>query len=165
MLKLTVASPCTESWAAMRGDDRARHCAKCRLTVHNVANLSEAEVRALFSTGGRVCARLYQRADGTVLTQDCPVGLARVRRKLAAGLTAAAALFLAAFSLRGPAACPSTLPNGGSVTDRLRSDLSHAEDWLRGTKTFGPLVEWLDPAVSMKMGDVAIAVPPAHPAP
>ena len=29
------------------------------------------------ATQGRLCVRFYRRADGTVLTQDCPVGLRR----------------------------------------------------------------------------------------
>jgi hypothetical protein len=40
----------------------------------------------LKETNGNLCARLYRRADGTVLTEDCPVGLgvkiARVRRRV-----------------------------------------------------------------------------------
>lgn len=152
MLRLSIASPCTEKWETMQGDERSRHCATCELNVYNIKNLSENEVLALLSTGSRVCGRLFQRPDGTVLTRDCPVGLRKVRRQVVAGLTAAAALFLAAFSLRGPAACPSTLPNGGTPIDRAKSELAHAEDWLRHTRTFGPIVEWLDPEPMVTAG-------------
>ncbi len=31
--RITVRTPCTESWDAMRGDDRKRFCGKCRLRV------------------------------------------------------------------------------------------------------------------------------------
>ena len=48
---------------------------------------------------GKLCVRFYQRADGTVLTQDCPTGVAAVRRKItravAAGIVGVAALLSA----------------------------------------------------------------------
>ncbi|HMB27752.1 MAG TPA: carboxypeptidase-like regulatory domain-containing protein, partial [Blastocatellia bacterium] len=50
---------------------------------------------------GRICARLYRRADGTILTQDCPVGLRAVRKKVT---RAAAAAFSALVSLFGSSA-------------------------------------------------------------
>ncbi|MBC7804981.1 MAG: hypothetical protein H7145_02405, partial [Akkermansiaceae bacterium] len=31
---------------------------------------------------GNLCIRYYQRVDGTVMTQDCPVGIAAVKRKI-----------------------------------------------------------------------------------
>ncbi|HVR40948.1 MAG TPA: carboxypeptidase-like regulatory domain-containing protein, partial [Thermoanaerobaculia bacterium] len=37
--------------------------------------------KLLVRTEGRVCARLYRRADGTVLTRDCPTGLRALRRR------------------------------------------------------------------------------------
>jgi len=80
---LRVASPCTASWEQMTGDDRVRHCAECNLDVYNFSALTPAEIEQLLaaSKGQRLCGRLYRRADGTVLTRDCPVGFrARVRR-------------------------------------------------------------------------------------
>jgi hypothetical protein len=72
---VTVASPCQADWSAMRGDDRARHCALCNLNVYNVEGLTSFEVRSLFQRSeGRVCMRLFQREDGTLITKDCPVG-------------------------------------------------------------------------------------------
>jgi hypothetical protein len=59
---------------------------------------------------GRVCVRFYRRADGTVLTQDCPVGL---RQKLRWAVARACALWL--FVCSGLAACvrSRTEPSGG----------------------------------------------------
>lgn len=75
-----IASPCSADWNAMQGDDRARHCRDCNLTVYNLSEWTRDEAEAfLAQREGRVCARLYQRADGTVITRDCPVGLADVR--------------------------------------------------------------------------------------
>ena len=66
----------------MKGDDRSRHCAQCNLNVHNFEAMTTDEVLAVLqNTQGRVCARLFRREDGKILTADCPVGLALVRAK------------------------------------------------------------------------------------
>lgn len=87
---LRIASPCSVSWASMKGDERTRHCDLCELNVHNVAGMTRDEVAHLVGeNSGRLCMRLYRRADGTVLTKDCPIGL-RAFRKRVAGLASAA---------------------------------------------------------------------------
>jgi Carboxypeptidase regulatory-like domain len=90
---LRIAVPCPATWEGMAGDERVRHCTLCNLNVYNFAEMTGDEVRRLLErTEGRVCARLYQRADGTVLTRDCPTGLRALRRRasrVAAALIAA----------------------------------------------------------------------------
>jgi hypothetical protein len=79
---LRIAAPCPASWQGMAGDDRVRHCTLCRLNVYNFAEMTREEVHELLvQTEGRFCARLYRRADGTVLTRDCPTGLRALRRR------------------------------------------------------------------------------------
>lgn len=101
---IRIASPCHASWDAMQGDDRVRHCGSCQKNVYDLSNMTRDDAEALLQkTEGRVCVRFYKRADGTVLTQDCPVGLARVRRRLAligAGVAAGLGLIAAFFGLR-----------------------------------------------------------------
>ncbi|HEX8198036.1 MAG TPA: carboxypeptidase-like regulatory domain-containing protein [Pyrinomonadaceae bacterium] len=99
--KLRVAAPCSMSWEAMKGDDRKRLCDSCQLNVFNVAELTEPEVRALVakSKQERVCVKLYRRADGTVITRDCPVGLRALRRRAAGFAGAALAAILSLFSV------------------------------------------------------------------
>ncbi len=95
--QLRIASPCSMSWDDMAGGDHSRFCSECRLNVYNIAAMTQAEVESLIrEKEGRLCARLYQRADGTVVTRDCPVGLARCRKaarwmmaRIAAGLALA----------------------------------------------------------------------------
>ena len=95
-LRLRIASPCTERWEDMKGDERVRHCASCKLNVYSLHEMTMSEVEELMrSPSGRLCARLYQRKDGTVLTADCPVGLRKVRMRLVASMVASVA-FLAA---------------------------------------------------------------------
>lgn len=99
--QLTIAAPCPVAWDSMRGDDKVRFCDQCQKNVFNVSAMTTAESEKLLrDTRGELCVQLYRRADGTVLTQDCPVGLrARKRRRLVAlaaagAVTAAGALAL-----------------------------------------------------------------------
>ncbi len=79
-----IASPCRASWDKMKGDHRRRFCDRCRLNVYNFAGMARSEIAALlYKTEGRLCARLYRRGDGTILTKNCPEGRwGRVRRGL-----------------------------------------------------------------------------------
>jgi hypothetical protein len=93
---LRIASPCTASWEAMAGDDRVRHCGGCRKNVYDLSAMARGEAEALVrEKEGRLCVRLRRREDGTVITGDCPRGLAAARRRLARVAAAAAALFAA----------------------------------------------------------------------
>jgi hypothetical protein len=49
-LQIKVASPCSEKWESMRGDERRRFCEKCQLHVHDLRSLvmSVVAVAALF---------------------------------------------------------------------------------------------------------------------
>lgn len=93
---ISVATPCTQRWESMRGDDQVRHCGACDKNVYSLDALTTDEVRALIlRTEGNVCWRFYVRRDGTVLTKDCPVGLKRAQLRIRAAVGAAAAIFLA----------------------------------------------------------------------
>lgn len=93
--KVRIASPCAANWNEMRGDERKRYCAMCRLNVYNLSDMTQSEAESfLINAEGRVCLRVHRRADGTVITKDCPVGWARVKRKVSR--TAAAAFSLVA---------------------------------------------------------------------
>jgi len=74
----------------MAGDDAKRFCGKCEKHVYNLPLLTPNELVDLIEmTEGKFCGRIFARKDGTVLTNDCPVGLtaklARARRKKAVG--------------------------------------------------------------------------------
>jgi len=81
---LRIASPCPANWEQMSGDEGVRFCDLCDLHVYNIARLTRKEADSLIAgTEGRICARLFRRSDGTVITKDCPVGLRAVRRRVA----------------------------------------------------------------------------------
>ena len=116
---LKVASPCHADWDAMEGDDQARFCGTCRKNVYNLSEMTHEEAQALVSRlEGRLCVRFYTRADGTLLTQDCPVGLRAVRRKLARKLSYAAALLLSCAS--GQTARAESGPGRDTCEEALR---------------------------------------------
>jgi hypothetical protein len=99
---LTIASPCAANWDDMSGDERARFCGSCRLHVYDLSGLSRKEAeRLVFRQEGRLCVRFFRREDGTILTRDCPVGLAAARARLAR----LAAFVLGLFAMLGTAAC------------------------------------------------------------
>jgi hypothetical protein len=96
-----VASPCQARWEEMTGDDRVRRCGACDKDVYNLSAMPRDEAeRLLAERVGSICVRLYRRADGTVLTADCPVGARKKRVRLgvlaaagAGALAASAALY------------------------------------------------------------------------
>ena len=93
--QIRIASPCHANWEDMTGDGQARFCGQCQKNVYNLSEMTRAEAEALVhEKEGRLCVRFYTRADGTVLTQDCPVGLHAMRVRLARKLSYAAALLL-----------------------------------------------------------------------
>lgn len=76
-----VASPCRADWNKMEGDDRVRHCQTCAKNVYNLSGMNKVEAeKVLQENEGNLCVRFYQRADGTVINDNCPVGLKIVRR-------------------------------------------------------------------------------------
>jgi hypothetical protein len=93
LANVRVASPCPARWADMTGDDRARFCAQCQKHVYNLSEMSADNAADLIrEKEGKLCVRFYQRADGTILTADCPVGTAAVWRRTKRLAAAAVAL-------------------------------------------------------------------------
>lgn len=92
-----VASPCAMSWEDMTGGDRVRFCAACQKNVFNLSGMKRSDAQRLVAdTDGKMCIRFYRRADGTVLTADCPVGIALLARKAKRAALSVAALSLGA---------------------------------------------------------------------
>lgn len=102
-----IASPCPMNWNDLQGDDKKRHCSQCNLHVYKVSAMTTAEAVALFQKvrSERVCAQLFHRMDGTVMTKDCPsawaVGLRKAVRRIGrpTGIVAGALVFVLAVFL------------------------------------------------------------------
>jgi hypothetical protein len=126
---LQIASPCSASWDSMVGTDRVRYCTSCKLNVYNLSGMSREEAEELIGLrDGRSCVRFFRRADGTVMTTDCPVGAHGwfVRSMLI--VASAAALVLLAFGLT-----PGTAPGERNAS------------WLARTEPFRTILNWINP--------------------
>lgn len=96
---IKIASPCSAEWEAMYGDNRKRFCGECSLNVYNLSGMTRDEAENLIQNAeGRLCVRFYQRVDGTVITEDCPVGWAKVKQRTKVIATAVGSLLIALFS-------------------------------------------------------------------
>lgn len=91
---VSVASPCSQDWNQMLGSERKRYCGDCKLNVYNLSGMTRDEAENLIMNAeGRLCVRFYRRADGSVLTKDCPVGWQAVKRRVSRTAAAAVSLF------------------------------------------------------------------------
>ena len=96
---IRIASPCLADWNEMYGDGRKRFCGDCKLNVYNLSGMTKDEAEALIMNAeGRLCVRFYKRADGSVITADCPVGWAKVKQRTKLYATAVASLLMALFT-------------------------------------------------------------------
>ncbi len=72
---VSIAAPCPIKWDEMDGDERKRFCSLCSLHVYNISEMKRKEAEDFLSINTEgVCLRLFRRADGTLITKDCPVG-------------------------------------------------------------------------------------------
>lgn len=155
-----VAAPCPMRWEDLTptGDSHTRHCDRCNLNVHNLSGITAGAAEALLrsslnpdGTAARVCAAVFRRADGTVLTADCPVGVAALRAKArrAAVRVAAAVGLTAAVSWAAARA-------GGGAPFAHAQPLTAAARALRGQPVLGA-------PSRMVMGDVGPSLQPPPP--
>ena len=110
-----IASPCRSDWDSMYGDDRRRFCAECKLNVYNLSGMTRDEAEQLvLNSEGRLCVRFFRRKDGTILTQDCPVGWKAVKKRVSRVAVAMTSMiigfFTGVFSLRAVDGSISLIP-------------------------------------------------------
>jgi hypothetical protein len=87
---IRIASPCSANWDEMFGDDRKRFCGECKLNVYNLSNMNRRDAENLIiNSEGRLCVQFFRRADGTILTENCPVGWQAVKKRVSRLATAA----------------------------------------------------------------------------
>jgi len=135
---LRVASPCPMNWENMSGDELTRFCDLCSLNVYNISEMSEREVQTLVAKSeGRICARIYKRADGTVLTRNCPVGFRAYQKRVSRFAGAALATIMGICSIafgqsdsKKEKVCKQ-IPQGKITREETKIELS----FLKGTIT------------------------------
>jgi len=159
-----VAAPCSADWDTMTGDGRARFCGLCKKNVYNLSDMSRTEAEALIlNTKGRICGQFYRRPDGTILTDNCPVGLRAIRNRMRWAAVAATAAFVALGAFAG---LRSAKAAGVSVRE------VQPFKTMQTVQPVKALVDWLDPVLvapvpvpQMIRGEVcvparAVATPP-----
>ena len=163
---IQIKEPCSASWEKMSGDERARHCRACSLTVFNFSSMTrEAAEKLVREKEGRLCARFYRRADGTILTADCgQVIKQKKRRRTAIGLAAAASLFAVAFGATSNRA-DSDHDSGNGASPIVQRMVAP----LRGVPVIGSVVNRIFPMPiitmgKMVMGDICAPTPAPLPA-
>src|SRR5215813_6172008 len=97
--RLYVSSPCNADWETMAGSEQVRFCGQCGLNVYNISTLTRKQAEKLIAeTEGRLCAKLYRRADGTIITRDCPIGIRAIKRRVSHVANAALGAILGIFA-------------------------------------------------------------------
>lgn len=155
---LRIASPCHASWEQMTGDDRVRHCSECNLNVYNLSAMPRREAEELVQRSeSRLCIRMYKRTDGTVLTEDCPVGLRALqlaaRRRMRAVMAATITIVSGILGLGAT--------NLASRSEGNRPDAASSMDTARTQVLMGDTTGVEPPAeVPVTMGRISFPVPP-----
>jgi hypothetical protein len=120
-----VAAPCPASWETMSGDDRVRHCAECKLNVYNLSEMARAEAERLIATReGRLCVRFYRRADGTIITRNCPRGLEALVRRVSRIAGAALSAMMSLGTVFAQTASKPGQPAGSSQAAQKTAQMS-----------------------------------------
>lgn len=154
-----IASPCPVKWQHMTpigAGERVRYCDQCRLNVHNMSDMTRDEAEAFLRSiapGERMCGSFWRRADGTILTRDCPVGLRAARQKLIRWVTRAAAAI--------------TVVLTGAAYARARSSQERWWGGLASLAPFNSLTYWVrgkpaPPPAQFVQGGL-ICLPPTQP--
>ena len=173
--EVRVATPCRADWDKMQVQDdngAVRHCQSCRKNVYNLSMMSRAEAQSLIQKHeGEMCVRLARRADGTLISGDCPVGIqSKARRRR--GWTIAA--ILAALI---PSPVSALLKRASAATLRVVPVFSVLENTPAGEKVFawlephnttpiaGPIMGAIAPVAMNRTNSTTIAPIPTNPPP
>lgn len=96
---INLAFSCPMDWDKMIGNNQIRYCPECKLSVYNISSLSNVEATKLINSNeNRLCIKLYRRADGTVLTKDCSVGIRVIKKKITTNIVVASLAVLLCLS-------------------------------------------------------------------
>jgi hypothetical protein len=146
-----VAAPCNAGWDNMIGDERVRFCGQCNLNVYNLSAMTKQDAERLISQAeGRLCIQYYRRADGTILTRNCPVGLRALKRRLSrianASLSAVISFFAGLLAVTGwreqpriPAATQSQIIKA-KVNEKLPEDVPFMGKYSAPIQTKGEMI-------------------------
>lgn len=108
-----VASPCSEDWDEMTGNDRVRFCSHCAKDVNNLSEMTRKEAtRLVRASGGNLCIRYIQdpKTKRPVFAEQL-LQITRRTPQLAAGvMTASMSLSTITYAQGGVSPLPVTEP-------------------------------------------------------
>lgn len=80
---ISIAAPFSVGWDNMSRTEKIRFCNQCSKNVYDISAMSESEaMKFLAAQETTPCLRLFRRTDGTIIFDNCPVGLRRVRNRV-----------------------------------------------------------------------------------
>ncbi|MDZ4834810.1 MAG: hypothetical protein SGJ27_13615 [Candidatus Melainabacteria bacterium] len=154
---LYIAAPCSISWDSMTGDERERSCGGCSKSVYNISDMTKREAEAfLLASGTSECMRFYRRTDGTIMTDNCPRALRKLRDKCK--LAAKIAVGLVAFVV----SLPSAIAQSAQTRDTTPSRKHFQEVSAPNTVPLVPLAPGGEALLGgpMPLGRIMIKTPP-----
>jgi len=124
---IKVAKPCSESWEAMPGDARVRHCAGCDRDVHNLAAMTPVQIDVLLAKPGPLpCMRIVRHQDGSLLTARVESHRGFLQHASVALTTVMLAATTSFAQQTHPATSDNTATLQGLVVDPTGAPLPHA---------------------------------------
>lgn len=158
---LPIATPCAVDWTTMTLADRGRFCGQCKKVVRELAQLTEAEARAILAsppTEG-LCVRYVHDTTGEIVFRPDVVPVARLARirRAAVGALAAASIPMAVAGCMGTAPMPP--PTMGAVRPPTSQPLETMGEVTMGTPPVAPV------ATSPTPSAVPVATDPPAPRP
>jgi ankyrin repeat protein len=108
--RIHIESPCSADWDSMKGNEQVRFCEHCRLSVHNLSEMTRHEaLRLVQKSNGRLCVRYVSRREDRDKPSALPIQLYRVTRRAS---RVAASAFTAVLSMAAAAAAQTSSAGG-----------------------------------------------------
>jgi hypothetical protein len=124
---------------------------RCQLQVFNLSGMRRHQAEELIvKAEGRLCVRLYQRADGTIITADCPLGaFRRVCRGIAYGVGIVVLIFA---YLAGVFSSAREKPEATTSAGRPPGRVTAFVDWVEDKLFPRPIMGAICPPTSPASG-------------
>lgn len=166
---LYLAAPCPMTWESMEGDDKVRHCKGCAKNVYNISAMTAKEAEEFLRINGDgPCMQFFRRADGTIITDNCPVGLRKLRdrvkkiARVAAGFLAFVVSMPVALAQGGSNGSSTGSSKGSANGTSQRAGASATDSTTGGGKREAPVMLGGKPMMPPIRGRV-LAVPQSRP--
>ncbi len=133
-----IKSPCTADWNLLHGGKRIRYCGDCKKYVYNLSAMPRAQAEALIASSpqGNFCARITQRLDGTIVTEEQPPQLHQINRRPS---PLAAAVVTAIMSLSPAIAAHQPLDSSATVYSAAAGQKKDVQPQDRTISIFGKI--------------------------